>query len=139
MRRKEVNPTGNFEPWPPAKLRELRQNKISESLGQKLLFENKNIKVWEVVLFPKERLPFRKVSSNYNFVSMTDGLAVSHCANGQICLLHFKKRQSEFIAAEGKECIYDLENIGKNILFLHILEFKPLVEKMDSSDTLSFS
>ncbi len=127
----ELNPSGNFDSWEPSKLLELQRNKIDGRLGQKLLFENDTIKVWEVVLLPGERLPFRKISGNYNFMSMTEGIAISRYANGKITLVRIKKGDSMFINHEGQEVIYDFENIGENILFLHAMEFKPLFEKMD--------
>lgn len=125
----ELNPIGNFDSWEPSKLQELRKKDIEGRLGQKLLFENDTIRVWEVVLFPGERLPFRKISGNYNFTSITKGLAISRYANGKISLVRIHKGDSMFVKHEGQESIYDFENIGENILFLHAMEFKPLVEK----------
>lgn len=127
----ELNPEGNFDPWEPSKLKELQKKEFDGRLGQKLLFENKTIKVWEAILFPGERLPFRKISGNYNFTSMTEGLAVSRSDNGKISLVRINKGDSMFIKHNGEESIYDFENIGENILFLHAMEFKPLIEKTD--------
>jgi len=125
----ELNPAGNFDTWDPSKLKELKQKEIDERLGKKLLFENDAIIVWEVVLFPGERLPFRKISRNYNLVSMTGGLAVSRSANGKISLVRINKGDSMFMKHEDRESVCDFENIGENILFLHAMEFKPLIEK----------
>ncbi len=125
----ELNPIGNFDTWDPSKLGELKKQEIDNRLGQKLLFENDAIIVWEVVLFPGERLPFRKIVRNYNLVSMTGGLAVSRSANGEISLIRINKGDSMFVKHEDRESVYDFENIGENILFLHAMEFKPLIEK----------
>ena len=127
----ELNPSGNFDSWEPSKILELQRKKIDDRLGQKLLFENDKIKVWEVVLFPGERLPFRKINGNYSFTSMTEGLAISRYATGKINLVRIKKGDSMFIKHEGQAAIYDFENIGENILFLHVMEFKPLIVKID--------
>jgi len=128
MKCTEINGPGNFDCWEPARLQELEEEKISDSLGQNLLFENTNIRVWEVVLFPGERLPFRKIRESYNFTSTTDGLAISRYADGKIKLVQLEKGEAIFIEHNGNESIYDFENIGKNILFLHAMEFKPLVD-----------
>ncbi|MGB7395558.1 MAG: hypothetical protein WA913_14305 [Pricia sp.] len=125
----ELNSKGNFDTWKPSKVEELRSMKIRECLGQKLLFENDLIRVWEAVLFPGERLPFRKVTGDFSFTSITEGLAISRCADGTITLVRINKGDSTFIKSAGRELIHDLENIGENILFLHAMEFKPLVEK----------
>ena len=127
----ELNPPGNFDFWDPSKLMELKSNSIDDRLGQKLLFENNRIKVWEVILFPGESLPFRKISVNYTFTSMTEGLAISRNANGKIVLVRIKEGDSMYLDHEGRQTIYDLKNIGEDTLFLHALEFKPLVEEMD--------
>lgn len=127
----ELNPIGNFDTWKPALLKESRKKEITDSLGQKLLYENDILRVWEVVLFPGERLPFRKISANYNFTSVSEGLAISRCANGKISLVRIRKGDSMCIKHEGNASIYDFENIGENILFLHAMEFKPLVEKVE--------
>lgn len=134
----EINPVGNYEPWETSKLHELERNEITDCLGQKLLFENDNIRVWEVVLFPKERLPFRKINRNYSFVSMIDGLAITRNANGKISLLRLKKGVSEFMPMEGAQAVYDLENIGENLLFIHLMEFKPIIETINSLHISSF-
>ena len=127
----ELNSIGNFDAWETSKLKESRNKEITDSLGQKLLFENDTLRVWEVVLFPGERLPFRKISANYNFTSVTEGLAISRCANGKISLVRISKGDTMSMKHEGHESIYDFENIGENILFLHAMEYKPLVEKIE--------
>lgn len=133
----ELNPAGSFDTWDPAKLEELKQKQIGEALGQNLLFENENIRVWKVVLFPGDRLPFRKINRNYSFVSMIEGLALTRCDNGKITMLRLKKGDTGFMPLEGTESIHDLENIGENILFLHAMEFKPLVEEANSHNITS--
>ncbi len=57
-----INDIGNFNTWNPSHLKELKENEISTNLGQKVLFENEYLRIWEVVLLPKERLPFRKIT-----------------------------------------------------------------------------
>ena len=123
----ELNAEADFTGWEDSKILELQQGHIIDSLGQKQLFENDNIKVWEVVLFPGERLPFRKITRNYAFSSLTEGMAISRSANGKIVLVRINKGESFFMKHEGDEAIYDFENIGENLLFLHAIEFKPLV------------
>ena len=121
----EINPSGNFDAWEPSKLSELRKNEICDLLGQKLLFENTNLRVWEVVLLPNERLPFRKSNMDCCWVSMTAGLAISRSDNGKINLIRFAKGDSSFWESENDHTIFDLENIGEKLLLFHIMEFKP--------------
>ncbi|NHF58088.1 hypothetical protein FK220_001960 [Flavobacteriaceae bacterium TP-CH-4] len=120
----EINPAGNFDSWESTKLWELQKKPISDSLGQKLLFENGNVRVWEVVLLPNERLPFRKSNADCCWISMTRGLAISRANNGKITLIRLKKGDTTFWQSENDPTIFDLENIGEQLLLFHIMEFK---------------
>jgi len=135
MKYLEINAAGSFDNWNPSKLEELKNSEISNELGQKLLFENKNIRIWEVELAPQERLPFRMVNLDFNWVSLTAGIALSRYANGKIVLINISKGASYFIKASEKPKIYDLENIGDDVLFFHITEYKEqIIEKYQSSE-----
>lgn len=120
----EINASGNFESWSPSKIKELKDKKISHNLGQNLLFENENIRLWEVVLLPNERLPFRKINMDYSWVALTTGLAISRYADGKIILIRIEKGDSAFLKCKEETYIYDLENKGNDILFFHLTEFK---------------
>ncbi len=130
----EINPIGNFDSWEPSKLEELEKNQISESLGQHLLLENANIRVWKVLLFPNERLPFRRSNTDSCWVSMVDGLAITRWDNGKITLLRFKKGDSIFWEPENKHTAFDLENIGEEPSLFHIMEFKEQTENPKTLD-----
>jgi len=129
MRIQEIIETGNFETWESGKMQELKQVQDNEGLGQKLLFENELILVWELSLYPKERLPFRKLNRNFCWVSMTEGLAISRSGCGNISLIVLEKGDQNFCRFVGRSAIKDLENIGEKMLFIFIMEFKPLADK----------
>ncbi|MEL6917349.1 MAG: hypothetical protein AAFO99_06425 [Bacteroidota bacterium] len=122
----ELNPAGNFDPWEPEKINELQRKKISESVGE-LIFENDDLRLWDISLWPKERLPFRRQNNTYSWTSLTDGLAVSRYVNGQITLIHFKKGDTNFVEFPKNNAINDLENIGDNILKINVLEYKSAI------------
>ncbi|TFG77976.1 MAG: hypothetical protein E4H26_02870 [Flavobacteriales bacterium] len=122
----QINPTGNFENWSPSRLRELQTGAPSTSLGQKLLLENHYVRIWEVILFPNERLPFRKIQSDYSLVAHTDGLLLSRCGCRAMHLRRFKKGATEVISHECTDSLEDMENIGDETLILNIIEFRTL-------------
>ncbi len=122
----QINPIGNFDSWESSKLLELRQHQISECLGQKVLFENANIRLWEVVLLTNERLPFRKSNRDCCWICMTNALAISRIENGQINLMRLKKGDTTYWQSENEQTIFDLENIGEEILVFHIMEFREI-------------
>ncbi|SHJ85514.1 hypothetical protein [Pseudozobellia thermophila] len=127
----ELNPAGNFDPWEASRLLELRKNKVSENLGQLLLFENDTIKVWEIFLQPGDRLGFRKTNRDYSFVAMADGLAVTRSSDGCISLIKIAKGDTGYIPCLGDDTVRDLENIGEGPLFIHVMEFLPVVLTSD--------
>ena len=119
-----INDKGNFNTWNPSHLKELKENEISTNLGQKVLFENEYLRIWEVVLLPKERLPFRKINLDYCWVAASEGMVISRFSDGKIILMHLEKGDSEFLKHENEHAIYDLENIGEDILFFQMTEYK---------------
>lgn len=121
----EINRAGDFEFWDPSKVKELQEDRISNCLGQKLLFENENVLVWEIALFPGERLPFRHVTRDFNWVCLTEGLVISRCGDGEINLIRMKKGDTGFISFKGEVSVQDFENIGDDGLLMHVMEFKP--------------
>ncbi|MGB5818143.1 MAG: hypothetical protein WBG90_01570 [Saonia sp.] len=133
----ELNKIGNFEPWDTAKIKELKNKYLSDAVGE-CLYENEIIKLWEITLFPNERIPFRKLDSNYSWTSLTKGSVISRNANGKINLLRLKKGDTAYWEFEGKEIISDLENIGDNILRIVVVEHKPLFKKTDLFSIKSF-
>ena len=119
-----INDAGNYNTWNPAHLKELKSKEFSTDLGQKILFENEYLRIWEVVLLPKERLAFRKIDFNYYWVAGSEGMVISRYSNGKIVLMHLEKGDSEFLQHKDSHAVYDLENIGDEILFFQMTEFK---------------
>ncbi|WP_297761489.1 hypothetical protein [uncultured Muriicola sp.] len=119
-----INDAGNFNTWNPAHIRELKNNEVNADLGQRILFENEYLRIWEVVLLPKERLSFRKMELDYCWVAGSEGMVISRFSDGKIVLMHLEKGDSEFLEHEDKHAIYDLENIGQDIIYFQMTEFK---------------
>ncbi len=120
----DINESGNFSTWNPAHIRELNEAEFSADLGQKVLFENDYLRVWEIVLLPKERMSFRRIQSDFCWVSGTEGIVISRFEDGKIILMHVEKGDSEFLRHKNNHAIFDLENIGDDIMFFQITEFK---------------
>lgn len=120
----ELNPEGNFDPWDPEKIEELNKKDISKSLGQDLLFENDEIRLWDITLWPNERLPFRIQNSAYSWTCLTNGLAISRHYTGKISLLRFAKGDTAYAELSEPDAVRDLENIGEGILKISVVEYK---------------
>ena len=120
----ELNPAGNFDPWEQEKIDELLHQEIKESLSNKLVFENEMIKLWDLRLFPGERLNFRKHNTNYGWVCTTGGLVITRYGNGKIDMVKLNPGDTEYFENRGKNYVNDLENIGEDTLVINILEYK---------------
>ncbi|MEM9649665.1 MAG: hypothetical protein AAF969_14405 [Bacteroidota bacterium] len=120
----ELNPVGNFDPWEQEKIDELLHQNITQSLGDKLVFENENVKLWDLRLNPGERIPFRKHNTNYSWVCVTGGLALTRHGSGKIDMLKLDPGDTEYCEHKGRDCTNDLENIGEHPIVINILEYK---------------
>ena len=121
----EINPEGKFSTWDPKHYEELRDNRISHSLGQRRVFENESIVLWSIVLAPQERLPFTYHNRYYSWTCRAGGVALSRDANGCIYLLKFEEGDTGMVDKHLEaDCIRDLQNVGDEILEFKLIEFK---------------
>ena len=131
----ELNPVGNFDPWDQQMIEELLQRDIKESLGERLVFENETVKLWDIKLEPGERLPFRRHNTNYNWVCVTGGLALTRHGNGKISMIKLEPGDTEYCEFKGKDYTNDLENIGDRTLAINVLEYKEVSSSLKFSYT----
>ena len=120
----ELNPVGNFDPWEQERIDELLHHEIKESLSNRLVFENEAMKLWDLRLFPGERLSFRRHNTNYGWICTTGGLVITRYGNGKIDMVKLNQGDTEYFENRGKNHINDLENIGEEIVVINILEYK---------------
>lgn len=121
----ELSPEGNFESWEISRLKELRAEEFSKELGQSMLYENDEFRLWDITLKHKERLTFRRVVNDFSYTCITDGFGVIHLGNGKIQFGQFKKGDvCSFNMKENEELILDVENTGLGILKFIVTELK---------------
>lgn len=119
----ELNPKGNFDSWDNSKLKEIQKGNFSDAIGVPL-YENDEIILWEIVLEPFERLPFRRHNNNFSCTCFTDILALVRNVNGLISLVKMNKGDNYYADCTKKERIQDLENIGENTIKIAVVEEK---------------
>lgn len=120
----ELNPVGNFDTWEQEKIDELLHQDIKRSLSNRLVFENEEIKLWDLWLRPGERLNFRRHNTNYGWVCTTGGLVITRYGNGKIDMIKLNPGDTEYFENMGKNYVNDLENIGEENIAINILEYK---------------
>lgn len=119
----EINAVGNFDTWDKVRLKEIEDQVFTKDIG-KLLYENKEFKLWEIDLKPFERLPFRLHNNNYSCTSFSDGLVLSRNVNGQIILIRLQKGHNFYKECTKIEMITDFENVGDEDVKIAIVEEK---------------
>lgn len=123
MKFSEIIPEGSFESWNEEKLNEIKSNEFSDSVGTPL-FENQEVKFSEIVLAPRERIPFRRHKNNYSCTFFTDGILLSRNINGQVALIHLSKGDNIFWECSNHEMVHDLENVGEETVKIAVVEQK---------------
>ena len=124
MKSLELNSIGNFDYWNPQKLKELQEGEIRRELGHELILENDYVLIWEIVLVPKERLPFRMHKLAYAWNCSSGGMVISRCDSGKISLIHLEDGDIYYIDPKEDCLIRDLENVGDTIIHVMVVEFK---------------
>lgn len=119
----ELNPSGNFDPWDLHKIEELQKVQSPKALKKLVLYENSTMRLWNVCLEPKERLPFYKRKQFYSWTCLTDGIVILRNGNGQIDMIKFDKGETKYWDLGEQGTVSDLENIGENAIVLHIIEY----------------
>jgi hypothetical protein len=93
-------------------------------VGTRLLFENDDIRVWELQLAPGERVPFHCHRTPYFWVCIDGGRAVQRYPDGHLIHVEFESRDTDFLdeARLETERIHDLENTGETAFHFHTFE-----------------
>ena len=122
---KQLNPQGQFETWSKSRLEELHSDQTSMEVGTRLLYQDVSILVWEIRLQPGERLPFHKHTTDYTWVALTPGTAISHYGSGEVVGITYEQGDVHYYhhSKEG-DFVHDLENIGKGMLIFGTIEYK---------------
>ena len=119
----ELCSQGLYEAWDSTKLKELNARDFREELGQKIMYEDGEVRLWLIELKPKENLSFTRVNRNFKVISHAKGFAVSHRDNGEIVLIQYREGDVfRYNKLEMGDQIWDLENVGADPLQFVIIE-----------------
>jgi hypothetical protein len=111
--------------WPPELVEELRACQMNGRVGQELLSETDEVRVWKIALKPGERVGFHRHVLNYFWVAITPGRSRSRYAGGDTRTADYEAGTTRhFSFAEGEFMLHDLENIGESELIFTTVEFK---------------
>jgi hypothetical protein len=94
-------------------------------VGQKLLSETEDVRVWRIELAPGERVGFHKHVLNYFWTATSAGKSRSRFADGQVAETEYVVGTTRHYTYGPGECmVHDLENIGDTHLSFVTVELK---------------
>lgn len=120
----ELIKKGQFDIWDKSKLAELHELQTCEDFSEYGLYQTEDVKMGLILLEPYERTPFRMIKNRFKLVSLSGGEAITRFSHGGISLLMFEKGECISHGVQRKTMIHDLQNIGKNLLVMALLEYK---------------
>ena len=86
-------------------------------VGSRLLFENAQIRVWDITLGPGERLPFHCHRTSYFYRCESAGVSQVRTPDGRAAV--YESPQDEVVFHDippGETMIHDLSNAGDTVL-----------------------
>ncbi len=113
------------EDWSDEVKAELTTNAMNGRVGQDLLSETDDVRIWRIAIAPGERVGFHRHVLNYFWVAINPGRSRSHYATGETLDAEYEAGTTKhFSFARGEFMLHDLENIGDTDLIFTTVEFK---------------
>lgn len=127
MRTNEINAINDWsQPWTDQLRDALKKGKNNTDVGEHLVFENDDVKVWVIHLPAKRSLPFHKHNKPYIYIAQSEGSSRSFYDDGRIIETTYSKGDTKHFPGLNEEnhFIHNLENIGSTTLLFTTIEFK---------------
>lgn len=126
MESKIVNQAGNWDNWSEFFKEQLQINATSTTIGQKIVFENNDFRIWSIELQANQSLPFHKHQFPYVWTAASNGKALSYYNDGTIKEMEYTKGDTVYFEELNAEnyFIHNLINIGETTLLFTTIEFK---------------
>jgi len=114
-----------IDQWPSEIRTEFTELPISTAVGEKLVYENKQFKVWTIHLEPGKRLPFHRHANPYFWTVLTEGESRSYYEDGSIIERDYKQGDTVHFAdlSAQHSFAHNLENIGNSTLIFTTVEY----------------
>lgn len=128
MKTKQINEKGNWNSpfWTDSLKKELENKSLPTIVGEHLLLETDEFKVWSIHLLPGKSMPFHKHIHPYFYTIKNVGTSRSFYEDGTITETVYEKDNIKYFKdlSEHNYFIHNLENIGETTLIFTTVEFK---------------
>jgi beta-alanine degradation protein BauB len=92
-------------------------------VGTRLLLENERVRVWDLTLAPRERVPFHRHRTSYFYRCHAGGPTLVRSPQGEAFLYESIADEVTFHPIEpGEVVVHDLENAGETTLAFTTVE-----------------
>lgn len=127
MKINHINKAGNWSSiWTEDLKASLKNQQDNNQVGEKLILETENFKVWSIFLPKGAVLPFHKHSKPYFYRAIDAGKSRSFYNDGGVKEIEYKANDIRNFndLSNDNFFIHNLENIGETTLIFTIVEFK---------------
>lgn len=127
MKVKEINKKGNWNsPWTEELKKSANEYPDNAIVGEHLLLETDDFKVWSIHLPVGQSLPFHKHNKPYFYTIKSTGKSRSFYDDGRVIEAEYVKDDIKYFNDLNEEnyFIHNLENIGETTLIFTTVELK---------------
>ncbi|CAM1347006.1 hypothetical protein [Tenacibaculum insulae] len=122
-----INKKGDWSfPWNDTLIKAAKENKNNNNVGEQLLLETDQVKVWSIHLPAGATLPFHQHSKPYFYTAKCKGKSRSYYTNGSVIETTYQKDDIKYFndLSNKNYFVHNLENIGTTTLIFTTVEFK---------------
>lgn len=125
MKKVVISKSGDWSLWTPELKKELEVSQNNTHVGENVVFENSEFRVWSIHLPAGQQLPFHKHANRYFWTAMSVGTSRSYYNDGSIVDTEYEKGDTKYFddLSETNYFIHNLENRGDTTLLYTTVEF----------------
>ncbi len=125
MKKQVISKAGDWSQWTPELKEALEASQNNTQVGEKIVFENSEFRVWSIHLPAGQSLPFHKHANRYFWTAMNVGKSRSYYNDGSIEDTEYELGDTKYFKDlnENNYFIHNLKNIGDTMLIYTTVEF----------------
>lgn len=120
-----INPPENWSFWTAEKISELENATDNFKVGEQLVLENNEFKIWTIHLPAGESIPFHTHSKRYFWTALSAGKSISYYNDGSVLETQYEVNDVKYFSdlSDANFFTHNLENTGSTELIFMTVEF----------------
>ncbi len=125
MKKNIISNPNDWSKWTPELKEALVSAENNTDVGDKIVFENSEFRVWQILLPAGKNLPFHKHENRYFWTVLSKGKSKSYYNDGSIIESEYQIGDTKYFSDLTKEnyFLHNLENTGDTTLIFTTVEF----------------